>query len=197
MNIHWIKRYNFWNSSFLTFPHRSFILVDRKSAADERLALSITQRNEPIPWGRAAHFFLCSRLRNSSIRAMMTSANWHKSLKFSSSFISVIPLSVSDWGIFHIQETSLTRCGKSASEGQTVHRFMTAPEPHIAVRFYSTKFGIIWQDFYSTLTATSLQFSAAAIRSSARSCTMCFSAPWVQPPSTKLRRQKLIRAAIF
>ena len=100
MNIHWIKRYNFWNSSFLTFPHRSFILVDRKSAADERLALSVTQRNEPIPWGRAAHFFLCSRLRNSSIRAMMTSANWHKSLKFSSSFISVIPLSVLDWGIF-------------------------------------------------------------------------------------------------
>lgn len=51
---------------------------------------------------------------------------------------------------------------------------MAAPEPHIAVRFYSTRNHLIWQCFYSTLMATSLQFSAAAIRSSARSCTMCF-----------------------
>ena len=51
---------------------------------------------------------------------------------------------------------------------------MAAPEPRIAVRFYSTRNHLIWQCFYSTLTATSLQFSAAAIRSSARSCTMCF-----------------------
>ena len=51
---------------------------------------------------------------------------------------------------------------------------MAAPKPHIAVRFYSTRNHLIWQCFYSTLTATSLQFSAAAIRSSARSCTMCF-----------------------
>ena len=174
VRFYFSKKHTAWQVFTLDKTSKSFYTENTKSAADERLALSITQRNEPIPWGRAAHFFLCSRLRNSSIRAMMTSANWHKSLKFSSSFISVIPLSVPDWGIFHIQETSLTRCGKSASEGQTVHRFMAAPEPHIAVRFYSTRNHLIWQCFYSTLTATSLQFSAAAIRSSARSCTMCF-----------------------
>ena len=32
---------------------------------------------------------------------------------------------------------------------------MAAPEPHIAVRFYSTRNHLIWQCFYSTLTATS------------------------------------------
>ena len=75
--------------------------------------------------------------------------------------------------IFIFKKCSLTRYTEVylRAEPSTV---MAAPEPHIAVRFYSTKFGIIWQDFYSTLTATSLQFSAAAIRSSARSCTMCF-----------------------
>ena len=76
--------------------------------------------------------------------------------------------------IFIFKKCSLTRCGKSASEGQTVHRFMAAPELRIAVRFYSTRNLLFWQDFYSMLTATSLQLSASAIRSSARSCTMCF-----------------------
>jgi len=56
------------------FPKQIYT-ENTKSAADERLALSVTQRNEPIPWHGAAHFFLCSRLRNSSMSAIMTSAN--------------------------------------------------------------------------------------------------------------------------
>ena len=90
MNIHWIKRYNFWNSSFLTFPHRSFILVDRKSAADERLALSITQRNEPTTLGSmgGSFLFLCrwgferSILRSWWLKIRFQNHSWyHPSLR--------------------------------------------------------------------------------------------------------------------
>ena len=38
---------------------KASIIRNRKSAADERLALSLTQRDEPVPWaGRLISFYV-------------------------------------------------------------------------------------------------------------------------------------------
>ena len=98
---------------------------------------------------------------------MMTKDKISKSLMVS----SLSPCRIEGFFIFKKRPSHGAENPHLRAEPSTV---MAAPEPHIAVRFYSTRNHLIWQCFYSTLTATSLQFSAAAIRSSARSCTMCF-----------------------
>ena len=149
MNIHWIKRYNFWNSSFLTFPHRSFILVDRKSAADERLALSNAQKKwaETLAEGGSLLFMFTitkqfdQRNNNKCQLAQIAKVQLELHKRHPS-----LRVGLRDFFIFRNVPSHGAENPHLRAEPSTV---MAAPEPRIAVRFYSTRNLLFWQDFYS------------------------------------------------
>ena len=128
---------------------KASIIRNRKSAADERLALSITQRSWAESLGKAGSLLFMFTItkqfdqRNDDqcqlaqiTKGQLELHKRHPSLR----------VGLRDFFIF--KKCSLTRCGKSASEGQP-STVMAAPELRIAVRFYSTRNILFWQDLYS------------------------------------------------
>lgn len=126
---------------------KAFIIRNRKSAADERLALSLAQRDEPRPlaWGGSSLFMFAitkqfdQRNDDECQLAQITKGQLERHKRH--------PSLRAGLRLFSYQEISLTRVHSSKmylrAKPSTV---MAAPEPHIAVHQYSTKFSPMVQD---------------------------------------------------